>query len=518
VTNVKIMKMLRLYYEEDHRSSNGNQSIDSNDTFSNATGRPFPIINTQVKPVVSNEQKYLMRKLLKDYDPEKRPLPPVTVREKLSDDYHAKATPIQMSFTLQKMGVDSAKQILVLNGYLRLWWDDARLAFAPLVPKSCASCLEPIVVQDMTQNPIWVPDVYFKDAVDSDEIFVSGQGAQEAKIEIMNNGSVSWSRHARLVLNCKMDFTYFPFDRQDCQVWAGLYSLDETHITMGWRPGLEPIVNWDVKLAEWRVGLVEGTPQVSEFEGHNHSYALAIIKLRREPSYYLKYVITPNALFVVLAYGSFYISRAVAPARVGMTITLMLVIIAQQNSQLSQVPKASESVWLLEYLSFTIYFIFFALVEYTVCNFIGRAEGRIDKARAKALQRRQDAEAAGGAPAAPDGVKLVTPTDENGVTATSSPGASTRGQVMMRRVAAVISPSDRAKKDTASLTLQEEVQLSSGGFGKWMVNKAGHPYFRDQHLDVLCRILYLPVYGIIILAHCSKVWNLDFERQRGHGL
>ena len=210
------------------------------------------IVNAQVKPVVSNEQEYLLGKLLQDYgrrctraplpsphacshtkaswvpprdssthphaDPGRRPLPPVSLREKLSDDYHAKPTPVQMSITLQKsalglqpellrtsahtcqcarcvlpccrqprrtglpthvtcrMQVDSTKQLVVLNGYLKLWWDDSRLAFAPFVPKSCASCLEPIIMQDLTTNPIWVPDVYFKDAVvgsgDLDCLFV----------------------------------------------------------------------------------------------------------------------------------------------------------------------------------------------------------------------------------------------------------------------------------------------------------------------------------------------------------
>jgi len=477
------------------------------------------IVNAQVKPVVSNEQEYLLGKLLQDYDPGRRPLPPVSLREKLSDDYHAKPTPVQMSITLQKMQVDSTKQLVVLNGYLKLWWDDSRLAFAPFVPKSCASCLEPIIMQDLTTNPIWVPDVYFKDAVDSEEIFASGAGAQETKVEIMNNGSTSWSRHARLVLNCPMDFTNFPFDRQLCKVWTGLYSLDETQITMGWRPGVEPIINWRMDLAEWEVSYVKGSKKVMDFEGFNHSYALAVIDLQRKPNYYVKYVITPNALFVLLSYSTFYISRAVAPARVGMTITLMLVIIAQQNSQLSQVPKASKSVWLLEYLSFTIYFVFFALVEYIMCNFIGRAKVRIDRARAKALQRRRDVEAAGGA-AAPGDVKLVAPKGESAAGSSTRPSDSQwtfpettiqdrTGQMKMRQVAtaliAVVNP-NVAKKDVASQTLQQEVRALCGRFDSRMVNKAGYPYFRDQDLDIICRFLYLPIYLVIILVHCSQIW------------
>ena len=79
------------------------------------------------------------------------------------------------------------------------------------------------------------------------------------------------------------------FDRQLCKVWTGLYSLDETQITMGWRPGVEPIINWRMDLAEWEVSYVEGSKKVMDFEGFNHSYALAVIDLQRKPNYYVKY-------------------------------------------------------------------------------------------------------------------------------------------------------------------------------------------------------------------------------------
>ena len=92
---------------------------------------------------------------------------------------------------------------------------------------------------------------------------------------------------------------------------------------------------------------------------------------------YEQYVISSSIIFAIVAWSSFFISRAAAPARVSLGIILFLVISSQTNSQLAALPKGTSGVWLLDFLTTTKIFVFYALLEYTMCNFLMRIEARI---------------------------------------------------------------------------------------------------------------------------------------------
>ena len=106
--------------------------------------------------------------------------------------------------------------------------------------------------------------------------------------------------------------------------------------------------------------------------------------MNRKPRYWRLYIIIPSILFVLIAYSSFYISRAAAPARVGGTIICFLVITNFNSQVLTNLPKVDYRVRLLSFLYLSMWFCAFACFEYALVNMLFRIEARVEKAREKA--------------------------------------------------------------------------------------------------------------------------------------
>lgn len=62
-------------------------------------------------------------------------------------------------------------------------------------------------------------------------------------------------------------------------------------------------------------------------------------------------------------------------------------------SQLKELPKSGKEVWLLRFLLLSVWFSFYAVVEYVICNFFMRIESRINAGRQKAFQQLKENQA-----------------------------------------------------------------------------------------------------------------------------
>merc|ERR1712046_249683 len=102
--------------------------------------------------------------------------------------------------------------------------------------------------------------------------------------------------------------------------------------------------------------------------------------LKRKPEWLLNSVVVPSVLIVAIAYCSFFIARAAVPARVGMTVTCFLTLQNMSSSIRAGMPPISESVRLLNFVSWSQFFVFYAIAEYCVANWLMRLEKRIEKA------------------------------------------------------------------------------------------------------------------------------------------
>ena len=128
--------------------------------------------------------------------------------------------------------VNQIEQTYALDGYFRAWWHDPRLNYSGLDSRA------ELVLS--SADEIWRPDLYFELA---EAILLSSPTLSGQSLFVYPDGTVWWSRQARLQLRCCMKFAKMPFDKQRCPVRLGLYSQTASEAVLHWRAtGLQAIV------------------------------------------------------------------------------------------------------------------------------------------------------------------------------------------------------------------------------------------------------------------------------------
>ena len=194
-----------------------------------------------------NTKHALFRCMMTDYEKTSRPgldnnvcvanAPPVSVTSELVVKVLTK--------------IDQRLGSYELEGYMRLRWRDERLAF-----NSSAYCQPSIVLTSATD--LWVPDLYFEHSVSIN----LGNGHDGEVVYIYPDGSVVWSRFARLQMRCTMGFGQLPFDTQNCLFLSGIWSDTAADVLLTWYDTAAPlgsyISNFDTVAGEWTVVDVRG--------------------------------------------------------------------------------------------------------------------------------------------------------------------------------------------------------------------------------------------------------------------
>ena len=312
------------------------------------------------------------------------------------------------------------------------------------------------------------------------------------------SGRVEWSRKVRFDSSCRMNFTNLPYDQQNCLLSVGLYASDKRYVNLTWISGasVEPVQSWSTSITkpEWKILDAIPYDETEFFQGRNWSYVRVRLILKRNSEYYEQYVIAPTILFVVIAWSSFFIARAAAPARVAMSIILFLVINGQVNGQLATLPRGESGVWLLDFMSMSQRFVFYAILEYGMCNFLMRIEMRIEKAKVAAIKCRADEKPEGEATADIE----LTSTASKKATAISvtSVRVEARRNIFIRTLRKVDEPG-------GAQSLQAEIARTASSVTQvfpFLVSSEGGLRFRDQHLDIWSRWLFPLAYIIVLIV------------------
>ena len=88
--------------------------------------------------------------------------------------------------------------------------------------------------------------------------------------------------------------------------------------------------------------------------------------------YFLVQLYIPTFLIVILSWMSFWINIEAAPARTSLGVTTVLMITTQTSSSRSSLPKVSYIKALDVWMATCLLFVFSALLEYAVVNFLSR--------------------------------------------------------------------------------------------------------------------------------------------------
>ena len=241
--------------------------------------------------------------------------------------------------------VDSKHQTTSVEAYIRTVWFDERLAF----DGSCSTN------PNGTNNPsgefhfpaselanIWTPDVFITNQIEKDDDEVA------SAFWLRPEGRVWWTRKVVLTLSCTMDFAKFPFDTQKCPL--RLQAFQESAIDVVLRfgtPGNNQPVRFNPPASqiggtvEW--SLIDAWASTTENVGSVDSETplLILFEMKRNSSYYLRYVVLPVILLVMVGWLSFFVQRSAAPARVGMSVFGLGIILNFVGQQLETVAFAA---------------------------------------------------------------------------------------------------------------------------------------------------------------------------------
>ena len=99
------------------------------------------------------------------------------------------------------------KQAFDIDLFYHLYWNDDRLRGIDNIPEN-------ITLGSEWKKHLWIPDTYFRNAISGG--VANDMMSPSHYFIIRNRTNVFMAARLRMKLNCDMDFTEYPFDRQLC--------------------------------------------------------------------------------------------------------------------------------------------------------------------------------------------------------------------------------------------------------------------------------------------------------------
>ena len=219
---------------------------------------------------------------------------------------------------------------------------------------------------------------------------------------IAPSGRVWWSRKIFLTLSCRMSFADMPYDTQRCPITLTGYQHGATEIELKIPYDVKAtglthasvvtaptFINGPIRAAcqkagslEWQMTNINGSNSSSS-SGDSASSSTFInydIHLTRSPGFVMQNAVFPTILVVCVAWTSFFIERGAVPARVAVVLIAYLTVSGITSAVTATLPRSPEPAWIINVLWMSRIFVFLAIFEYAIANYLKRAEARITKA------------------------------------------------------------------------------------------------------------------------------------------
>lgn len=156
-----------------------------------------------------------------------------------------------------------------------------------------------------------------------------------------------WLSPSTFTSTCKIDITYFPFDKQICTLKYGSWAYDASGIDM--IADKNPVITSQyINSSEWEI--VEGskTRNAIKYACCPYPYVDVTIKLvlKRKPLYYIFNVITPCLVLAVTILFGFFLPPE-SGERISLTITILLAVAVFLQLVSDSLPRNSDSIPIL---------------------------------------------------------------------------------------------------------------------------------------------------------------------------
>lgn len=253
----------------------------------------------------------------------------------------------------------------------RMQWLDTRLNYISYQSSDQQSNLTYLTLAGSASKKIWTPDLFF---ANEKEGHTHDMLLPNEYTRIYPDGSLLVSQRITLTLACPMTFRYYPFDRQVCSIRMASYGWTTEDVIFAWK-NFDPIqITSELHLPQFSLQNFS----TDYCDSHTNTGVYSCLRVdfvfTREFSYYLVQIYIPIMMMVIIAWLSFFLDHKKPNARVTLT-TLTLLICAVMTAIINaQIPRVSYTKPVDVWTGISLTFIFVALVEGVLANWLHRRE------------------------------------------------------------------------------------------------------------------------------------------------
>jgi len=244
--------------------------------------------------LVTVSSQPFMDKLLQDYDTTVRPSDPGIHNETVCSSVGPGTQPdrVQVQIGLESVKhIDQMRLTYFIEGYLRVWWQDKRLAFGN------NTCRDQLTLGPPAFDPekrLWVPPISIQGAQKYE--MLGGPSAGEM-LRLDRDGSMYWSRALGVELNCNFNFGRLPYDSQYCLVGVWLYRYKSADVHLEWKyntpEGAIKIIDPDkLHSNDWSASVFAARNYQKRYTSGALSFAQVCLKLERSSFSFMYTIIT----------------------------------------------------------------------------------------------------------------------------------------------------------------------------------------------------------------------------------
>ncbi|VBB29192.1 unnamed protein product [Acanthocheilonema viteae] len=272
---------------------------------------------------------------------------------------------VEIDISVRSIGPISEQQMeFSLDCYFRQKWLDRRLAFDTFANR------EDLPIASKMLKDIWTPDTYIRNGRHS---YLHTLTVPNVLFRVRYDGQIHVSQRLTIRSRCEMFFKKFPMDRQACPIEIGSLGYFSKDVVYVWKD-VELDSKMNNMLAQYRLLHVIKTSY--NWTDPHVSVLKVYFKLQRQQGFYILQIYTPCTLIVAVSWVSFWINKESSPARVSLGIMTVLSVSTLGFSYRSDLPKVSHSTALDIYIISCFGFVFAAVIEYAIINYVNRINMR----------------------------------------------------------------------------------------------------------------------------------------------
>ncbi|KAK3085006.1 hypothetical protein FSP39_022772 [Pinctada imbricata] len=229
--------------------------------------------------------------------------------------------------------LDEKQQLIELQIWMRLKWNDCTLTWNSSEFNGVNAITVPF-------HMIWMPDItLYEGASDEDNM----PGKKEYFAQIQSDGTVGYNFPSIITASCRIDATYFPYDRQNCSLMFGSWSHHGNLIDIEFlnhHADTEALVSHN----EWDVVSVKAYKHVFYYNCCPEPYpdVTFYVILERFPKFYILTVFIPCVIISLLSVFGVMLP-AVTGDKMTLQVTVLLTVIVFLLLVQDKLPSSSDT-------------------------------------------------------------------------------------------------------------------------------------------------------------------------------